>query len=268
MVCLKSVFDTSEDLKCLVDTRFIYFDRLETSLKRSIFLEILSVLFECGRTDGMEFTTCQCRLEDVRCIHTSFTCTRTYDGVDLIDEENDVRSLFDLVNHSLESVLKLPSVFRSGDQTAHIKRDDSHVLKAQRYFFIDDTLCKPFNDSRFTCPRLTYKNRIILGLSDEDLHYTLYLFVSSYDRVKLSVKCFLVQVDPVLCQCFKCLVTALRIDLLSATDGFKGFPEFGDIDIFAQDISDETFIGIGKQPCIHCQILVSIGCHDTFGILQ
>ncbi|SFV59571.1 hypothetical protein MNB_SV-10-1206 [hydrothermal vent metagenome] len=121
MVCLQSVFDSSEDLQCFVDARFVDFNRLETSLECRIFLEVLSVLLECCGTNGMEFTTCQCRLENIGSIHASLTRTRTDNSMDLIDEKDDVTRFLDFVDNCFESVLKFTSVLRTGDETAHIE---------------------------------------------------------------------------------------------------------------------------------------------------
>ncbi len=121
VVCLQSFFDSSEDLQRFIDAWLIHFYRLETSLQRSIFFEVLSVLFERSRTDGMQLSTCQCRLQNVRSIHASLTRSRTDNGVDLIDEENDIGCFFDFINNCFKSVFEFPAVLCTRDQAAHVK---------------------------------------------------------------------------------------------------------------------------------------------------
>ena len=49
--------------------RLAHEHRLETTLKCGIFLDVFAVLVERGRTDGMQLTTCERRLEHIARIH-------------------------------------------------------------------------------------------------------------------------------------------------------------------------------------------------------
>ncbi len=72
------------------ERRLVDLDRLETTLERSVLLDVLAVLVERGRTDGLEFATGEHRLEDRGGVDGAFGSTGTHEGVDLVDEQEDV----------------------------------------------------------------------------------------------------------------------------------------------------------------------------------
>ncbi len=70
-------------------------------------------------------------LDDVGGVHRAFGGTGTHDGVQLVDEEDDVLRLADLVHHRLDALLELAAVFRAGDHQREVERDD--LLVAQDF---------------------------------------------------------------------------------------------------------------------------------------
>ena len=63
---------------------------LETSGECRVLLDVLTVLVERGRADRMQVATGERRLEDVAGIHGALGGTRAHDGVELIDEQDDL----------------------------------------------------------------------------------------------------------------------------------------------------------------------------------
>ena len=66
VVRLVAVAQALEDLDRVRDRRLGDLDRLEAALQRGVLLEVLAVLVERGRTDGLQLAAGQHRLEDAR----------------------------------------------------------------------------------------------------------------------------------------------------------------------------------------------------------
>ena len=85
--------------------RFIDHDRLETTLQRGVLFDVLAVLVQRGRADAVQLAAGQHGLEQVARIHRAVGLARADDGVQLIDEEDDLAlGLFDLVQDGSSGV--------------------------------------------------------------------------------------------------------------------------------------------------------------------
>ena len=70
----------------------------------------------------MQFTTGQHGLEEVACVHGALGLAGAHNGVQLIDEENDLAfTLLDFLEHCLESFLKFAPELGAGHQRTHIQ---------------------------------------------------------------------------------------------------------------------------------------------------
>ena len=88
------------DATCLIG--LLDHDHLEASLQSLILLEVLLILVEGGSTDSTQFATSQRRLEDIRSIHSALTLPCADEGVDLIDEQDNLAlALGDLADDGL-----------------------------------------------------------------------------------------------------------------------------------------------------------------------
>ena len=63
---------------------------LETTGERRVLLDVLAVFVERGRADRVQVATGERRLEDVAGVHGALGGTRAHDGVELIDEQDDL----------------------------------------------------------------------------------------------------------------------------------------------------------------------------------
>ena len=79
-----------EDLDRLLDGRRLDLDRLEAALERGVLLDVLAVLVERGRADALQLAAGQRGLDDVGGVHRAFGRAGADDGVQLVDEEDDV----------------------------------------------------------------------------------------------------------------------------------------------------------------------------------
>ena len=90
--------------------RLVDLDRLETTLECGVLLDVLAVLVGGGRADGLELTTSQHRLEDRSSVDGTFGGTGTHQGVDLVDEQDDVAAGLDLLQHLLEAFFEVTAI--------------------------------------------------------------------------------------------------------------------------------------------------------------
>src|SRR5699024_6137660 len=76
--------------------RLINLYRLETTLQRRVLFNVLAVLIQRGRTNGLQLTASQLRFEQGRRIDSAFCGTCADQGVDLVDEQDDIAALVEL----------------------------------------------------------------------------------------------------------------------------------------------------------------------------
>ena len=120
----------TQDSNGIFHTRLTYHDRLETTFQSSILFDVLAVFIQRGGTDSMQFATSQGRLEHVACIHGAIARrTSTYDGVQLIDEQDDLTiGLLHFAQYCLQTVFEFTTVFSTCQHCWQIQGNKFTVL--------------------------------------------------------------------------------------------------------------------------------------------
>ena len=127
----------------------------------------------------------------------------------LVDEEQDLAlGLADLLQHSLQPLLKFAPVLGAGDQRPHVQGEDGLVLEPLGHIAPDDPLGQTLGDGGFAHAGLADEHRVILGLAGEDADDVSDLVVPADHRVQLVLPRPLHQVGAVFGQR---VVGALRI---------------------------------------------------------
>ena len=156
MVVLVAFLQSTQDTDGAEFIRLIHHHGLEPTLQRLILLEVFLVFVQGSSSNASQFTTCQSRLQDIGCIHGSFTCTRSNQCMDLIDEQNHASiTLRHLVDDTLQTFLELTFIFCTGHQGTHIEREHLLVLQVLGYVTTYDTLSKTFHNGGLTRTWLT-----------------------------------------------------------------------------------------------------------------
>ena len=209
MVDLIAVLDSTKDCNGVLYGRFCGINRLETTLKGLVLLDVLSVLIKCGCTDCVQLSPCQGRLDQVGGIGGALCRTCTDNGVKLIYEE-DYRALAAgyLIDDGLQTLLELSTELGSCNQGTDVQGEKLLVLKGIRDIAADDSLCKTLDYCGLSDTRLSDENRVVLGLPGQDLHDTPDLLVTADDRIHLPLPCGTRHVTAVL---LKSLILALCI---------------------------------------------------------
>ncbi len=159
VVDLVAIAQAAQDADRVFDGRLADEDRLKAPLERRIFLDVLAVLVERRRADGVQLAAREHRLQHVRGVHRPFGGAGADDGVELVDEQDHLAlGVGDLLEHRLQPFFELAAILRAGDERAHVERDDPLVLEAFGDVAANDASGQSFDDGGLADA----------GLADED----------------------------------------------------------------------------------------------------
>ena len=224
------LLEATQDRDGVLDGRLGDHHGLETTGERRVLLDVLAVFVKRSRADRMQVATGERRLEDVAGIHGALGGTRAHNGVELIDEQDDLALGFlHFLEHGLQAILELAAVLGASDQRAHVELDEVAVTQRARHVAGHDTLGDALDDGRFTDARLTNEHGVVLGATGQDLDGAANLIGTADDRVELAGAGEVADVATVLLQRLKLrlvlgrrhavIAAQLLVDLLDALLG-------------------------------------------------
>ncbi len=187
VVLLVAVAQALEDLDGVGHRGLFDLDLLEAPLERRVLLEVLAVLVEGGGPDGLQLAPGQHRLEDRCGVDSALGGARTDEGVQLVDEQDDVAAGLDLLQHLLEALLEVAAVAAAGHQGAEIEGVELLVPQRVGHAVGGDGLGQALDDGRLADAGLADQHRVVLGASGQDLHDPLGLALAADDRIELLV---------------------------------------------------------------------------------
>jgi len=187
VVQLVLLLQTAQDRDGVFHRRLGDEDRLEAPRQRRILLDVLAVFIERGCADAVQFAARQSRLQQVAGIHRAFGLAGADDGVQLVDEQNDVAALgLHLGQNGFQTLLELATVLRAGNQRTHVEREKLLVFEAFGHVALDDAQRQSFGNRRFADAGLTDQNRIVLRAPRQHLDCTADLFIAADDGIELA----------------------------------------------------------------------------------
>ena len=184
---LVAVPQALEDLDRVRDRRLRHLDRLEPALQRSVLLQVLAVLIQGGRTDRLQLAAGQHRLEDRGGVDRALGRTGTDQGVQLVDEQDDVAARPDLLEHLLQPLLEVTPVPGARDQRAQVQGVQLLVLEGFRHLALDDLLRESLHHRGLPDAGLTDQHRVVLGAPAQHLHHALDFLLPADHRIKLAL---------------------------------------------------------------------------------
>ena len=187
MVRIKAVLDATENRNRFLFARFVNLHGLETAFQSGILLDVLAVFLRGRRTDAVQLTTGEFRLEHVAQVHGAFGLACTHDGVDFIDEQQGVAVFFKRVKHGFQTFLEIAAVLCARHQGRQIKCKQLLALQSVRHIAAIDSLGEPFDNSGLTHARFTDQARVVFRLSAQDQDDAADFFFTANHRRKLSV---------------------------------------------------------------------------------
>ena len=184
-------------------------DRLEAALQRGVLLDVLAVLVQGGRADNADLAASQCGLDDVGGVHRALGRACAHDGVQLVDEQDDVAVLLHLVQRVLDALLELAPVLRAGHHAAQIKGQHPLIQQLLRHVAGGDALGQPFGDGGLAHAGLTDEHGVVLRAAGQDLNDPLDLLLPPDNGVELAGAGGLGQIAGKLRQCLADLLVAV-----------------------------------------------------------
>src|SRR5215469_2033974 len=184
MVLLVQRLDPEQDVDRLLGGRLVHEDGLEATLQCSVLLDVLAVLVERGGADALDLAPGQRGLQDVRRVDRPLGGSRSHQGVELVDEEDDLLARPDLVEDLLQTLFELATVLGSCDQGAHVERE--HPLVHQRFGHVPehDLLGQALGDRGLADTGLPDQGRVVLRAAAQDLNDPLDLHLTADHRVE------------------------------------------------------------------------------------
>ena len=148
-----------------------------------------AVLGDGRCTDYLHISSCESGLDDICGIYRALRSACAYDGMDLVDEQNDALVLRDLLHNALHTVLKFAAVLRSRDHSGNIKSDYTLALERFGHNALGYPASKALYNCGLTDTGLTDKTGVILSPAREYLNNSLGLLFTTDNRVYLAVAC-------------------------------------------------------------------------------
>ena len=115
MVILVTLLDIIEDVNGLLYGGGVNQHLLESAFQCAVLFNMLTVLIECCCADALDLSAGQGRLEHVGGIKRAAGAAGAYDGVDLVNEKDDIVILCQLIEYGLHPLLELSAVLGAGN---------------------------------------------------------------------------------------------------------------------------------------------------------
>ena len=185
VVGLVAVAQALQDLDRVGHGGLLDHDLLEAALEGGVLLEVLAVLVERGGADRLQLAAGEHRLQDRRRVDGALGGTGTHEGVELVDEQDDVAAGADLLQHLLEALLEVAAVAGAGHERAEVERVELLALERLGDVVDDDLLGQALDDGGLADAGLADEDRVVLLAARQDLHHALDLLRAADDRVEL-----------------------------------------------------------------------------------
>ena len=118
-----------EDENRFLDGGRFDLDSLEPAFERGVLLDVFAMLVQGRSADALEFAAAEGGFDDVRSVQGAFGGTRANDGMEFVDEENDVLGTANLVHNRFDALFELAAVFGAGDHQGEVQRDDALIAE-------------------------------------------------------------------------------------------------------------------------------------------
>ena len=180
----------------------------------------------------MQLTTGQHGFQQVTGVHGALGLARTDNGVQLVDkQDNTALGLLDLAENGFQPLLKLTTVFCTGNQRAHIQGKNGLVLQGGGHVAFDNPLGQALGNGCFTYAGFTDQDGVILTFPAQNPDDISDFVVSADDRVQLVLPGTLHQIGAVFLQCVVGLLRVVAGDPLVAADGLQRFQTVLPVDL-------------------------------------
>ena len=223
VVSVVARLQTAQNRDRVLNGRLADVDRLKAAFEGLVLLDVLAVLLERRGTDATQLATGQGRLEQIAGVHRPLGLAGPNHRVQLIDKEDDLPGrLGDGADDRLEAFLELAAVLRTGDQRAHVERNELLVLQCFGYVARQDALREPLDDGRLAHAGFADEHGVVLRPPGEHLHAAADFLVAADDRIELALAGGFNQVAAVAFERLIRVFGVLRVDAGASADFLEG----------------------------------------------
>ena len=195
MVSLVAVAQALQHQDGIIHGWLFNVDRRKATLQSCVFLDVFVIFVQGGGTNALQLAARQGRFEHIGCVHGALRRTCSYNGVQLIDEQdNFTLSAFDFLQGGLQALFEFPAEAGAGDHGTQIERHNAPARQDLRYIVGSNLLRQPLDDGGLADAGLPNQHRVVLGAPGEDLDHAQDLRVTPDYRVQLALTCQLGQV--------------------------------------------------------------------------
>ena len=201
-------------------------DGLEAAGEGGILFDVLLVFVERGGADAAQFAAGQRGLEQVGGVDGAFGSAGADQGVELIDEADDLAvGIDDFFDDGFEAIFEFAAELGAGDHGAEVDGDQLLTLELVGHVAADDALGEAFDDGGFADAGLADQHGVVLGAAAEHLHDAADFFFAADDRVELALAGGLGEVVGVALEGLVFGFGILVGHALGAADGDEGFQD-------------------------------------------
>ena len=187
MVILVLRTDALEDENGVVHRRSFHLHGLKTAVEGRVLLDVFPIFVERGRADALQLTARKRGLENIGGVHGPLGGTGADDGVELVNEEDDVLRALDLVHDGLDALFKLAAVFGAGDHQGEVEGDDLFLGENFRDVTAHNFLRESLDQRGLADARFADEDGIVLRATAKNLDNAPDLVLTSDDRVQLTL---------------------------------------------------------------------------------
>lgn len=173
----------AEDGQSILLGRLVHQHLLETPFEGGVGFDVTAVLGDGGRPDAAQLAASQGRLQDVGGVQgVAPRRAGAHQGVDLVEEEHDLRVLRLLLGDPQDALLEVAAKFGAGDQRTDAELDDAAVLQRLGAGRVHHALGEPLDHRRLADPRLPQEHRVVLVAAQQHLGDQVHLVLVADDR--------------------------------------------------------------------------------------
>ena len=119
----------TQDGNRVLDARFLDKDGLEPAFQSAVLFNIFPILIKGRCPNAAEFTAGQHRFQDIASIHGPFGSTGSDDGMELINEHDDLAGrIGNNLEDFLQALFKFAAVFGPGNKRGKVQGIEGLVL--------------------------------------------------------------------------------------------------------------------------------------------
>ena len=186
VVRLVALLEAAQDRDRLLDARFGHHHRLEAPRQRHVLLD-QTVLVRRRRADARELASRQLRLEKVGRVDGALGGAGADDGVELVDEEDDLAvRLAHVAQHRLQPLLELAAVLGARHERAEVERHHAPAAHRVGHLVVGDALREALDHRRLAHARLADEHRVVLPPARQHLDRPPDLLLAPEHRVELA----------------------------------------------------------------------------------